>query len=158
MNANWNAATGLPQADLEAIRREGGPREQVDDQNVQWYKNMARKLYPTLVHDDLRDEATFQRDYTQMEKFFTEQPDFRDFIQNKQIVCAQTDGSLRADYLRAFDMIRVHGADWVSAYQGGKVAISHAATTYVAPTTTFTTHTTTNYTPTGTTLPDPGMY
>jgi len=63
MSENWNQANGLPKADLEKIKRAGGPKVHNDDAHIFWYKNVARKLYPHLIHDDPRDEATFLRDY-----------------------------------------------------------------------------------------------
>jgi len=134
MCASWDAASGLPKSELDAIRAAGGPRAGADDQHkIQWYSNMARKLYPRLVRDDPRDEATFQNDYAQMQSNFDAHPEWRDFIQNKQVICAQTDPLLRADYMRAFDALRLHGAGWASHYQAARATFPRTTTTYATP-------------------------
>lgn len=67
MCTKWDAAGGLPAAELEAIQRQGGPKAHQDDAHkIEWYNNMARKLYANLMHDDSRDEASFQRDFSTM--------------------------------------------------------------------------------------------
>jgi len=134
MCASWNAAKGLPKSELDAIRAAGGPKAHADDlHKIEWYKNLARKLYPRLARDDSRDEATFQHDYNVMQSNFDAHPEWRDFIQNKQVICAQTDACLRADYMRAFDAIRLHGAGWASAYQAARATGTKTTTTYTTP-------------------------
>ena len=118
MHDDWQAGSGLPKAELDAIRAAGGPQQRAEDAHkLLWYKTVARELYPDLTNDDGRDEATFQRELMQTHQSFAASPEWRDFIQNKHLICAQPDAGLRGDYMRAFEAMRAHGPAWVSSYQ-----------------------------------------